>query len=297
MYDGVRIGSAPCARLREGRVLPVSITIGTEGVTLIFDGATVYDRHPWTIGSPWAPQPWWQLAFSAASAEHADNHWIDDLTIVTGTPVGDVPVSLTVALNGQQFFADADALGYTFDTSRPPPPPPPPMPPDAPPPLPPAPPEPPAPPSVPSPPASPPPLPVVSMAVIASGTVDDYTLGVQTALRSAVAVEAGVATNDVALEVEAASVRLTTITFPSERLGNGGGRTGLDSPAAAGTFLSTSLLAVTVESVVSAPAVVVEVGSGDALGDMGSGSGEIGSGSGESGSDAMSSGETGSGSM
>ena len=113
-YDAVRLGSAPCANLRSGHLTRASITAESAGVSVRYDGQLLLGPLPWGhLG--WAPQPDWQLAFSAASGFYADNHWVDDLRIQTGTNVADTVVPVSVALNGQQFVDVAEGLPYAFE--------------------------------------------------------------------------------------------------------------------------------------------------------------------------------------
>ena len=99
------------------------------------------------------------------------------------------------------------------------------------------------------------------MAVVATGTVSDYTPTVQAEIRAKIAAEVGVAAAAVALRVEAASVRLSfTITLASQAAATSAASTlggKLDSTASASELLSTPLLAVAVASVEGAPTVVV----------------------------------------
>jgi hypothetical protein len=121
----------PCPGMRSGRLMPVSITAGDEGVSVEFDGRRLFDRMSWD-GVDWAPQPGWQLIFSSSSSSQPDNHWIDDLRVTTGVHVGDTAVPLNIALNGQQFVEFNGALPFTFESTRYPAPPPPPHSPDPP---------------------------------------------------------------------------------------------------------------------------------------------------------------------
>ena len=110
--------------------------------------------------------------------------------------------------------------------------------------------------------ASPPPPPVVEMAVVASGTVDDYTPAVQDELKTKVAEEVGVDASDVELTVTAASVRLAfRITVASEAAATAAAstlETNVASTSAASTFLTVASLTVTVESIALAPSVVLD---------------------------------------
>jgi hypothetical protein len=119
-HDGDLLGSSPLpdgVGLRAERPVNVSITAETSGVSVRYDGHLLFDRLAWQAGGPgWAPQPDWQLAFSAACAARPDNHWIDNLQVETGTRVADTPVAVSVALNGQQFVDLYESLGYAFET-------------------------------------------------------------------------------------------------------------------------------------------------------------------------------------
>ena len=101
----------------------VSLVVSRAGLSLL------YDHQPYftDLALPgWAPQPDWQMAFGAAAAELTDNHWIDDLRVRTGAHVDRTPVAVHLALNGQQFGAQA-AVPYEYafaDEVFPPPPPP-----------------------------------------------------------------------------------------------------------------------------------------------------------------------------
>jgi len=132
-HDGMVLGQVqPLDSLRAERPIAVAITADSAGVSVRYNGRVLFDRLGWGSAG-FVPQPEWQLAFSAACAARPDNHWIDDLFVETGTRVADTPVAVSVALNGQQFVDIYDSLGFTFDTSRPPPPSPPPAPPSLPP--------------------------------------------------------------------------------------------------------------------------------------------------------------------
>ena len=253
MHDGTEVGSMPYAGLRSGRVTAVSVTAESAGVSVWFDGRMIYNRQPWRSSAEWAPPAWWQLAFSAAFDATVDNHWIDDVRIVAGTPTSSVPVPLAVALNGQQYTDIEGALGYTFGSSKSLPPPPSPLSPSIPPqsrtPL--------LPPLA-LPPAS---LPAVHFDVVAAGTVEWFTPAVHSELRTTVADELRVDVGNVSLSEavrqsgnqtvgvtlsfgiavgsdEAAAAAVTTLTF---KAGNA---------VAASAFLSTASLILAIESVV-----------------------------------------------
>ena len=55
---------------------------------------------------------------TAACTARADNHWVDDLYLETGTRIAETPIASGVALNGQQFVATVGSLVHKFDTSR-----------------------------------------------------------------------------------------------------------------------------------------------------------------------------------
>ena len=74
-------------------------------------------HHSLTCSQVWAPQPDWELGFSAAAGAEPANHWIDELRIRTGTLIAStlIPVPLRVALNGQQYVGVHEALAYEFE--------------------------------------------------------------------------------------------------------------------------------------------------------------------------------------
>ena len=114
-HDGELIATAPCSGLRSGRPTDVLISAdAANGVSVHYGGQPLVQRVRWRHWG-WAPQPDWQLAFSASVAARPDNHWVDDLRIQTGTHVADTPVPLSISLNGQQFMDVFDALSYVYE--------------------------------------------------------------------------------------------------------------------------------------------------------------------------------------
>jgi len=121
------------------------------------------------------------------------------------------------------------------------------------------------PPPPPPPGTSPAPLPptaaTISAAVIVSGNVADFTPTVQLELRSKVATEVGVPVAAVALTVASASVLLTfDIAVPAgmnTAAATSSLATQLADPTTASTFLSVSSLAISVQSIPSAPTVAM----------------------------------------
>jgi len=127
---------------------------------------------------------------------------------------------------------------------------------------------------------------VVSLRLIASGTVDDYPPSVQAALGAAVAANVGVHPSQVTVTVEAASVAIIFrialdatdgTTSPASVVSTLEG-TFSDATAATAFFASVEgIPAVTVEQIEAPALTMADQGSGD----LGSGSGDQGSGSGD----------------
>jgi len=109
------------------------------------------------------------------------------------------------------------------------------------------------------------PVSTVRTEAVLSGSITDFTSSVQDALRAKIASELGVNLLDVSLIIVPASVRVTIeVSFMSATEASRASATlstQMTSTNAASAFLSTSVFAVTVESIVTAPVVVAAEGS------------------------------------
>ena len=118
MYDGTTLSSTFIPNFRLGSPVSVLVWAGVSGVRVRYDGQVVLDFN-WEQLIDWAPQPHWRIGLSAACSDEPENHWIDDLRVMTGTYVARTPIPVRVALNGQQYSPLATALGYAFDARHP----------------------------------------------------------------------------------------------------------------------------------------------------------------------------------
>ena len=101
---------------------------------------------------------------------------------------------------------------------------------------------------------------MVTASVIVSGTISDFTDDIRRSLRAIVATEAAVPLSAVHLSIAAASVQLSFTIAPASAGGVAAATralsTRLSDPTSASAFLSTPALAIAVESIPIAPAIV-----------------------------------------